>query len=618
MKITGQNVPPELQAAYDGLVSPAKKGQGDTGTIYTKRSVRANNPNSLAKGARTAIDRIIEGLARACGRTAHTLANDYWRQQRTIELMDGKINPAYWIEAEVLRQDTYQVSGIGAEELPRPPYKFETPNNRPTNTTWQGVIDALGNPTYSGSLQGTLFRDDTWAYRRTIAMLNEPIDDLAATAAFAYYSGEIKIDTDRRGSRAMCSLMSLVEVVETTDQLTSPPRPPVAPSTSLYWRYKTPVATPPYYHIRQPRRVLQQVPRVAEKARGSIMSVTLGTRPMAGHANNNNTTVTTEWIGTEKIYTVKPCGGAERLPVFAARTATGSTLYSFDHMTGRLTQWRDFLDPMTVISGNGETMLVRHPDYTTSLYSAALNEIATFDRPSNPHVTSEVIWPYQGGYAAQWWEPVTPNIHFIRATWNKDGSIRAETDVLMPSDNPGPDTEYSWQQWNTATWPYWLAPNGYIAADTITHTSWFNPNGYNCAYLTDQAYAATRTSYQLYNSLGKWLLLSPIDGPHKILFWPWPYSLVNIAQPQPVAPHSIYDPPARIAMAYAGEYVAGYPFSYPICAALDQSIFFQCENGTAWVMDHLGNFAETNPMDGELISTRFRACDTNKIGAIPR
>lgn len=300
--VTDQNVPPELRDAYDAMVSPSDATAPSPPSVRARRSVKADNPNIDRRGAATALERIARGLADVLGINWRDPLNHAWLADRRRALAAGQIESEYWRPLEPITTEICHYAATSVEDLPRPPYDYQTDTNRPTRSAWAYAGADGAVPEYIGALDADLYEDHDWRTRRQVWELPAPLLLVDNSPYFALFEGSMGVASNNRPSRPMFSLLDQLQLAGTIPEFDADPAPPISPATSHYWRYRSPLGEPPYYTFSQPRRILQQLPRTLAAIAGNYLSINLGPRPMMGRANNNNATVHTIWSGTETLY----------------------------------------------------------------------------------------------------------------------------------------------------------------------------------------------------------------------------------------------------------------------------------------------------------------------------
>jgi len=310
MKLTDYDVPPEFTDQMALLMTALASEPGGTRKARTRRRARRAIKTHTVRPQLAGIIDACSTLADRLGYKIPTQARSDFIYKQVRAILRGEFDIAYWREQD----KTSQVSIASVPtSVPNPfpaPYSYLDPGNMPTIPTYPNGALNEGPPRYVGSTFGTHYEDTLLKWRRTVYRLDEDLNNRSDEPVFAVVEGTLDINTSTRGDRPLASLMINAQfgaagVVPEFDGT-----PPIQDAMSFYWRYKAPAATAPYYHVVHPRRVVARLyPSADDLDFAPLGSIALCVfpRPMFGHEQNNNTTVTVILDHTEKIYQIEKC-----------------------------------------------------------------------------------------------------------------------------------------------------------------------------------------------------------------------------------------------------------------------------------------------------------------------
>jgi hypothetical protein len=552
MKITGLDVPPELATAFAQHVTMAVAGDQSPTIARTAQATGKPTPRRKNKGAATDADRIIAMLADAYGFNADTPGDAAWRADRKAELRAGTFNPDYWKPATLLAEQRLTVGATGEEQLPRPAYNYQRADNRPTVTTWGAPAPSAAEIGYHGAVFDNLFLDDTLTYH--VAEYRLPARSAAAgeTQAVAIIAGTISATADRRGSKAMFSLIARFEQLnDPTPDLSEAP-PPIAPSTSHYWPFAPPLGVAPYYAASLNRIVSQLPTRTNETATGSIARLTFTTRPLFGHANNNNNEVTTTFEGTASVYVIPRPPLSRTILVAAESGQQHPQLYTFRPTSQDAAPWRrDFaFNPMPAKCADG--YVVRNTDGTYSMRDLRFAQLFDFETVRDYTNTPVQPFPTPTGWHAYYVTTTPAPTQWHHVTWNLSGAVTSTTDVGMEYATDYYD--YRHQQHTPA--------NNIIEFDGI---DWkvSNWNDERIATLSGVAEGVYQIDIQAYGENYWWFIGPDADDMHHVYVIP--------------APPDDYTAPAEPPTIHATQIAFG-EFWNPNAAMLGDNLYIETEN----------------------------------------
>lgn len=444
MKIAGLDVPPLLQDLYDKHVTIAVAADptptiARTATATGKPATRRKN-----RGAATDADRVVAMLADAYRYNLDTPPHAAWRAARKAELRAGVFNPLWWQPAPLLSEQRLTVQATSQEQLPRPAYDYQLPDNRPTVTTWQPPSPSTNPIGYHGTVTAGLYTDEEWTYH--VAEYRLPPKPAAAgeTHAVAIISGTIEATADKRASKAMFSLMARFEQLnDATQDLTAAP-PPIAPATSHYWPFAPPLGIAPYYHATLDRLVFQLPIRTDANAHGQIARLTYSVRPMLGRSNNNNANVQTQFIGTASVFMIPAPPLSDDTLVAATAEQTHPQLYTFTPTSTALTQWRRDFDFVAIPALCQDGYVARLTDGNYTMLARTFHRLFDFEPVTDYQGAPVQPFPTADGYVAYYATTTPPPTQWHRVRWNTLGEIVSTEDVPATPAN----TQYAYRHLN--------------------------------------------------------------------------------------------------------------------------------------------------------------------------
>ncbi len=335
MKITSQNIPPELATLYASLISTTSTG-AQAGTRATTRRGAMISPNK--KQNRAVYNDITAAVEILIERLGNYKTPEEFRAKVRAEMgaiNNGEWNPAYWIKCKVLTTNYLGNIPASVADNNPPPYAYRDPANMPTRTTYGAGSTDTAPARYTGQTLGGLFCDTLLVWCRTTYRLEEAIGQDKKNPAIISYGGTLTVEGDMRGSRPMLSLILRCYLTDeagaalTTTANPADGVPPSAPPTargcnSIYWRYILPATTAPFFNTIKLRKILRNLAAIAsietsgDMTRAVIMSAP---RPMFGRGFNNNTAINSSLTGAPNIYQIRKITAWHAL---IAKQSTGS------------------------------------------------------------------------------------------------------------------------------------------------------------------------------------------------------------------------------------------------------------------------------------------------------
>lgn len=352
MKISGQNVPPELRLTYDKLVSKAIKAEVDATLVRTRQAAKKTKTarQRSTKQRSKIFARTIDALCRSHGIDPGHFSSAAFKAARMAELLNDAPSLTYWRSVDYIAQN-YQTSTATSVPDPDPdPYIYRTQDNLPTIPTYGQGATAAAPLAYHGHTASGYFADDDITWLDRVFMLNEPLPPYDDAPLLMAVTTDFDVTTDRRASRTMFSLIYKCDYSTVEPDIDADPSPPLTKPRSIYYRYKPPLGSAPYYHATLRRLSTIVLPRPASAAGANFVRIRLAVRPLNGHANNNSTQVAITATVTLRLYAALPTGRSGRASAFT--TTSGDLCYS-NCGTDNALVWLSDPYPPPVATGEG-------------------------------------------------------------------------------------------------------------------------------------------------------------------------------------------------------------------------------------------------------------------------
>jgi hypothetical protein len=382
-KFTDQEVPPELVALYDRLISNGKAGAFANNSCHVRKA--AKKPKRPRKTPYV-VRRLSAMVDILCDRLGLEPDSTAWRARHYVELsklLDGVIDSDLWMACGILESVPLEASPENLPDPSPPPYAYRDVGNLPSLTTYVDGETGEGVPTYEGAHVGGYFEDTFWRWQRKVYALIEPITNPNDAAAFFYGGLDFQVDADARASKPMFSAMAKPILARIGEGILETVDAPRVGAVSLYWRYKIPDSDAPYFFKEYSRRVMI-LPRLTPKAGDSDpftrAVLTIGPRPMFGRGFNNNQSVSVQMEEGIQLYQLNPCIGKTANPI--VRTSSGKYGYC-DPWAGTLVAsayaWQ--AKPLTMV---GETVCVQTDADLFTIFESRFGASRTAASPIPP------------------------------------------------------------------------------------------------------------------------------------------------------------------------------------------------------------------------------------------
>jgi hypothetical protein len=304
------------------------------------------------------------------------LAADF-RYARIQEIKHGHFDPLYWI---AIPAESVEYLTTNPENIPDPcpmAYGYAFPDNQPSLTTYGDGNVTNGPPYYHGHINGFFFEDTILTWGRAHFKLPSVIKGEQYEPLVVSISGVLHVDSDKRPSRPMYSMLAKVYLGAPLEQFLNPVEPPVKKAISWYQMYKKRDTSAPFHHaVTISHRIagVETRAKVATPGSKSRATVTYCPRPMFGHGNNNNDDVTTSLTADNcTLFMLKPKSGPHQ-PISFTNTGDIKTL---DLTTGNWTL-QTTVEPIVELRVNQKKILVVCEGSTAHIIDDGWQEISTF------------------------------------------------------------------------------------------------------------------------------------------------------------------------------------------------------------------------------------------------
>lgn len=417
VRVTDQSIPPALQAIFNALVSPQKAGATGSQKQRTRRKARTPKGRKKVSPQLKQYQRAATALAHRLGYNIETPGYRNFIYAQTQGLILGILDPRYWRQVLQSPAETIRSEPTSAEDFTPKPYAYRDPLNRPTTPTYPNGYITSGPAGYRGETTANLFRDIFWSWRRITYWPDQPGASVDVSPLYVRWIVNVGVAASTRGSRPMISLELKAHKSGTGGTAKESTVPPLTKRTSLYWRFKMPPTTAPFFNTYQLRRVARVINGSLKRdgvAPYESITMTAANRPMAGHGYNNNTQVDTTFDADPELYEINPCIGRAAQPI---QKKTGGYWGALEYLTGAVTS--SYIPEAIVCQGvNHDKALMQNSDGTAWITDSRLRPIVRADL--NPYLAtwSAGFSPHAGGWTFITQQPIYgPSITYRTRQW---------------------------------------------------------------------------------------------------------------------------------------------------------------------------------------------------------
>lgn len=332
MRLWEQNIPDWMRPMYERLFEFGWNNfKGET---HARTKPKVHKPKRLMYKRR-----ILRDYERAIDYLGNYLAekNGYampksWYLAQLQDMKKGIFSPEYWIAIEGNITGVFHTFPSFGPFTNVRNYAYPDGVNIPSKPVYLDGLPSLGLPTYEGSTKGLIYSDDYLSWQRWEFVLDHKIVYNDDDPVFLKLDGQITAQADKRGSRAMLSVIIQRWFCNETDPQRYTIENPTHRPLSAYWRYRIPKQFPPYFQSSHTLQLLYKMRSNRHEAKGynsPLMILLLAPMPMMGHRYNNNTHVKTELDVTPTLYQIKKGG-----KMFAPRKPLGIELFTWSSPYG--------------------------------------------------------------------------------------------------------------------------------------------------------------------------------------------------------------------------------------------------------------------------------------------
>lgn len=345
-KVTDQNIPTELKALYDALASSNVAGTSAAAAIKQKKGSKKPRKKKRSNLDLVAFRDCAEEIANRLGMHPATIAFRDFVNAQIRELILGIYNAQYWEKLTPDSALTYESNPISVVDTSPPPYAYRDPLNQPTLPSYAVGTLTGAAPGYAGHTSASIYSDDYLRWRRMVFTLENIKDPKPARWLLMRWDVRIDVNTNTRGSRPMFALNILSQICNLTASACDSPMPPLLKKTSLYWRFKIPPSSAPFYNTYQVRKISKPLTRITKNSgigEPQKLLIDASNRPMSGRGYNNNTQVTTTMNSDPEIFQISPCLGQELEVIYNATSPalTGGRAIAWGKSPGRFVTVND-------------------------------------------------------------------------------------------------------------------------------------------------------------------------------------------------------------------------------------------------------------------------------------
>jgi hypothetical protein len=304
VKLTEQDIPPELADLYAEYVSPMGIDGSGTGNARTRRKVRRGRSPDAAKQALAGLRAAARYVVRRAISHGAELDERMEIREELSRIARGIFSEAYWMLTEIPQTKSLHSIPTSAAITQPERYLYPDPSNQPTTPTYPaGTTDANAGY-YHGATSAGLYADLESGW---YVALHDLLRDTMGTdivPVLLHISGSINIDASDRSCRAARSLVWKAELLNAAQDGWADNAFPFAGAPDTWPTRKELPDSAPYGQLSQTVTLIRNLTHSAHYVRtGSrYLKTSVAPLPMWGYMYNNNTSITTDWEGDESVY----------------------------------------------------------------------------------------------------------------------------------------------------------------------------------------------------------------------------------------------------------------------------------------------------------------------------
>lgn len=308
MKVTDQNIPPDIMAAYRKLVAQGFIIDGLQLNIRSKKNIYSiNKPKKKRKELRDieqAVDFLIDYL---------TIKNiqsppPSFRKEQIDKLKKGIFDTNYWKKCTQDSVATFSNTPATNPWVGGRRYSYPDPDNQPTVAVYGEGVVSDGNGAYSGATVGGYFHDLFLKWKRYVFTLNNSFTTKEKEPLYLKITGHITASATLRPSRAMISTIVKRWITTTASARKNTLESPTLKPLNFFFRYKTPHGDAPYFGYTHPVQIVKNIRALKTYEEAGTLGkcvILISPMPMMGKRYNNNESVTTILDSVIELWQIK-------------------------------------------------------------------------------------------------------------------------------------------------------------------------------------------------------------------------------------------------------------------------------------------------------------------------
>jgi len=305
MKLTDQNVPPELQTQYAQIVSTNAAGVGNQKKARTRKKVRKTKPRKENQREILQLKRAAYYIAALRVARGEPVGLEQAMNEVFAQIKMGVFSPEWWVECEQYRTETFEAFPTSTPRDFIASYLYPDPSNKPTVPVYPDGTPSIGTPAYVGLTTGDRFADTSLKWHRLKFNLNDTYRKGQYKPLFIQLSGSIDILATDRSCRAFRAVTFKHWIVTGASARLNTLEAPVKKSRTVWPHAKAEPAAPPFYHAVQQvthSQLVNASDHYTEVGDCTQAVVLVANRALMGKWYNNNRSATTTLTYQCKLY----------------------------------------------------------------------------------------------------------------------------------------------------------------------------------------------------------------------------------------------------------------------------------------------------------------------------